>query len=105
MCECVKGKKCYTVVFGKITESEIVNETPKGYRVKNGKNRYEHMVYKIRTYSGWLSADERYFYTEKTVLNHDEALKICNDQIMCMENYYMAKLNKIQALKNKFIGE
>lgn len=100
MCECLKGKKCYTVVFGKITESEVVNETPKGYRVKNGKFIYEHMVYKLRIYSGWLSDAERYFYTEKTVLNYDEALKICRDQIMCMENYYTEKLNKIQNLKN-----
>lgn len=101
MCECLKGKKCYTVVFGEITESEIVNETPKGYRVKDGKVKYEHMVYKLRVYSGWLTSEDRYFYTEKTVLSREEALKICNDQIICMESYYKEKLNKIKYLKSK----
>lgn len=105
MCNCLKGKKCYTVVFGRITESEIVNETPKGYRVKNGKFKYEHMVYKLRVYSGWTSSEERYFYTEKTVLSYDDAVEICNDQIICMESYYKEKLSKINALKKALKGD
>ena len=101
----LKGRKCYTIAFGAITESEIVNETPKGFRVKNGKFKYEHMVYKLRVYSGWISSENRYFYTEKTVLNYDEALKICNDQIICMEGFYKEKLSKINELKKKLKGD
>jgi len=105
MCNCIKGKKCYTVVFGVITESEIVNATPKGFRVKNGKFKYEHMVYKSRVYSGWTSSENRYFYTEKTVLSYGEALKICNEQIICMESYYKEKLSKISSLKKALKGD
>ena len=101
MCGCVKGKKCYTVVFGNITESEIVNETNKGYRVKNGKFKYEHIVYKERVYSGWVFSEQRFFYTEKTVLDYDEAVKICNEQIICMQSYYEKKLDEIKRLKSK----
>lgn len=99
-CNCLKGKKCYTVRAGVVTESEIVNETPKGYRVKNGKFKYEHMVYKLRVYSGWISSEDRYFYTEKTLLNMDEAIKVRDEQIICMENYYKSKLDEIQKLKD-----
>ncbi|TMO02908.1 hypothetical protein [Pseudoalteromonas sp. S558] len=99
-CTC-NAKHVYTAIKGKVYKSDFIKETLQGYNVVNGIRKYHHLVWKKKLRVGWLFECQKPFYTECSFLNESEAIEYANKQILCMETYYKAELQKITALKTQ----
>ena len=91
----------YTCIKGKIYTGSLINETELGYRVSGGIVPYGHMVFKDKLRSGWLTDEQKPFYTEYSFMHIVIAREIAIGQILSMENYYKNKIFEMEKLKGK----
>ncbi len=96
--------KIYTASYGQVTEATLVNETPKGYRVTGGRVSWSHIVFKLKQFAGWVTGAERDYYQERSFTSNKKAVAFANHQILCMEQFYKAKLERIEKLKLQLNG-
>lgn len=94
----MKMTKIYTATYGIVEVSTLINKTPKGYRVKGGMFPYEHVVFRFRQFSGWVT-DERMYYQQRAFTSKIEAETFAMKQVISMENYYKLKLSIISKLR------
>ena len=90
----------FTCIKGKIYTGSLINETKKGYRVKGGAVPYDHMVFKDRLMSGWLTDEQKPFYTEYSFMHIIIAREIAISQVLSMENHYKNKLFELNRIKS-----
>ena len=97
----VPAMKIYTCFKGVVVASDLVNETPKGYRVKGGKFLYGHVVFKDKQHGGWVFGEQKRYYNERSFLVKTAAEEYANRQLICMELHYITCLADIHKAKER----
>lgn len=93
--------KIYTCIKGEVITGSLVNETLQGFRVEGGKVSYGHIVFKSKLRTGWITADQKPYFTEKSFSTIYQAAIFANEQLISMETYYLEKLWLIKEAKLK----
>jgi hypothetical protein len=90
----------FTCIKGEILTGMLLNITKQGYRVRGGRVPYDHIVFTHKVRTGWLTDEQKPYYTECSFTTMAEAKTFANTQLISMETYYQGKLDAIVEAKN-----
>ena len=97
-CTC-QPEHIFTAFKGQVTKAEFIKETLQGFRVRGGRQPYDHVVWKARVFTGWVLDAEKVFFTERSFINESDARHFATQQILSMQQHYESKLSYLKGLK------
>lgn len=86
----------YTCIKGEVITGNLVNETLQGFRVTGGKVHYDHIVFKSKLRTGWLTEEQKPYFTEKSFKDFQQAKEFSFNQLIAMHEFYSTKLLQIK---------